>query len=489
MTFIVGEYVQIKKREQTMRYGTVLALMTLGIGPLLFAQQGNGIRPSSVQIHSAERGLPCATLEYDREAIGKGLDASLLRESSTPVSFTAFAVGWNPDGLPTEAAPMILRVRTRTLTGQWTEWRDLATASEPSETPSGLFWSELATTPDGTAHSGFEIEFPETVRRAASAIKVIVVDATDSHRSLTPEELFPKGQPLDLHPPIVPRSQWWGDLPPAYLNPTNYTPEYISISHTVVHHTAGTNNPPDPAQDIRGIWYYHVFGQGWSDIAYNFLIDQYGTIYQGRYNPYIDLLDVRGSHATYANNQSVGISLLGTFSVDTPPTAAAVQSLTRTIAWRFQQRNLDPLSRADMVMDQAGNKVNLYRVSGHRDISATACPGDALYAQLPSIRTTADMLIQADDSTTLPQSFSLAQNYPNPFNPATTIEYSVPVAGQVRLIIYDVLGREVVRLVDDWQSEGPHTAVFDAALQPSGAYFYTLIQSSNVSSRRMMLIR
>ena len=472
-----------------MRARTELVILAFAISSELFAQQAPPVRPSSVEIHTPERGLPCATLDYDREAIpAEGIGRPLL-EAPSPVPFTAIAVAWSSDSAETDGALTTLSIRSRGPLGGWTEWRNLGTAATPSETPSGLYWSELAATPDGAAHTGFEIQFPDEFILAASMIRVILVDARDSRRTRFPEESLPKQAPFDLTPPIVPRNDWWGDLPIGYLNPTNYTLEYISISHTVVHHTAGTNDPTDPAQDIRGIWYYHVFGQGWSDIAYNFLVDQFGTVYQGRYNPYMDLLDVRGSHATYANNQSVGISLLGTFNVDTPPSAAAVQSLTRVIAWRFRQKHLDPLSRADMVRDQAGNTVNLYRVSGHRDISPTACPGDALYAQLPSIRHTADLLIQSDDSTAIPQTFFLAQNYPNPFNPVTTIEYAVPEPGHVSLTVFDALGRNVARLVDGWQSEGTHAAVFDGSLHSSGTYFSVLVQGARISSRRMMMLR
>ena len=468
-----------------MRTPALAIAITFGLTTGLYGQDA---RPSRVEIHTQERGLPSATLEYDRETIGLIRAAGSLGQTP-PVSFTALAIGWSFDGSRDEPGDGTIRFRSKHSTGAWTDWTILRQESSPSETPSTLYWSELAFTADGVAHSDFELELPDGLLRSATLIRVILVDATDAQRLQFPQELKPGSAPLELRPPVVPRSSWWGSLPPEYLNPTNYVPQYISITHAVVHHTAGVNNPPDPAQDVRGIWYYHVFGQGWSDIAYNFLIDQHGTVYHGRYNPYIDLLDVRGSHASYANNQSVGVSLLGAFSVDTPPTSAAVQSLTRVLAWRFAQKHLDPLSRADMVRDDAGNTVNLNRISGHRDISPTECPGEALYSQLATIRQTAEVLIQAEDSAAVPESFFLAQNYPNPFNPATTIEYSVPEQGTVTLIVSDLLGQEVARLVDGWQAQGSHTVVFNGSFYASGMYFYTLTQGSRVSTRRMAMIR
>ena len=468
-----------------MRTTPAVLLLTFVLSSGVVAQE---VQPSSVQVHTQERGLPSATLEYKGQTI-ELISAERRIEQTSPVEFTALAVGWSSDGPSIAPIGIAIHFRSKRTTGAWSDWTVLREESSPSETPSGLSWSELALTADGTAHTDFELKLSDGLLRSATMIRVIVVDATDARRVQLPGELKPDSAPLELKPPVVPRSEWWGSLPPEYLNPANYTPQYISITHAVVHHTAGINNPPDPAQDVRGIWYYHVFGQGWSDIAYNFLIDQHGTVYHGRYNPYIELLDVRGSHATYANNQSVGVSLLGTFSVDTPPTAAAVQSLTRVLAWRFAQKHLDPLSRADMVRDDAGNTVNLFRISGHRDISPTECPGEALYGQLATIRQTAEILIQADDSSLVPQSFVLAQNYPNPFNPATTIEYSVPEPGHVTLIVSDILGQQVARLVDAWQAQGPHAAVFDGADFASGTYLYRLVQGPRVLTRRMMLLR
>ncbi len=80
-------------------------------------------------------------------------------------------------------------------------------------------------------------------------------------------------------------------------------------------------------------------------------------------------------------------------------------------------------------------------------------------------------------------------NYPNPFNPATTITYSLPQAEQVRLSIYDVLGREVRRLVDAQQAAGRHEVVFDAGTLPSGTYFYRVETPSGVQAKKLVLLK
>jgi hypothetical protein len=92
----------------------------------------------------------------------------------------------------------------------------------------------------------------------------------------------------------------------------------------------------------------------------------------------------------------------------------------------------------------------------------------------------------------LPQSFALFQNYPNPFNPATSIQYSVPPAegGQyVSLKVYDVLGREVARLLNDVKAPGTYTVTWDASGEASGVYFYRVTATSFVETKKMLLLR
>lgn len=80
-------------------------------------------------------------------------------------------------------------------------------------------------------------------------------------------------------------------------------------------------------------------------------------------------------------------------------------------------------------------------------------------------------------------------NYPNPFNPQTTIRFTLPKATNVRLVVYDVLGREVATLVNAWQVAGSHEARFDASQLPSGTYFYQLQTDTNHIVKQMLLVR
>lgn len=106
--------------------------------------------------------------------------------------------------------------------------------------------------------------------------------------------------------------------------------------------------------------------------------------------------------------------------------------------------------------------------------------------QIP-ILTSIDLKYEHDGG--IPQEFSLSQNYPNPFNPSTQINYSLPESGNVRLIIYDILGREVAKIIDQFQSTGSYSIDFNAEELSSGIYFYRLIAGSFITTKKMILLK
>ena len=88
-----------------------------------------------------------------------------------------------------------------------------------------------------------------------------------------------------------------------------------------------------------------------------------------------------------------------------------------------------------------------------------------------------------------PVKYSLSQNHPNPFNPVTTISYSLPRSGDVTLIIYNLLGEEIARLVDGFQQAGEHTTVWNASKVSSGIYFYRLGAGNFAETKKMILLK
>ncbi len=85
--------------------------------------------------------------------------------------------------------------------------------------------------------------------------------------------------------------------------------------------------------------------------------------------------------------------------------------------------------------------------------------------------------------------YTLAQNYPNPFNPATTINFSIAKATNVKLVVFNILGQQVAQLVNDKLAAGAHTVVFNANNMATGVYFYRLEAGSFVDVKKMLLLK
>src|SRR5581483_7660784 len=186
-------------------------------------------------------------------------------------------------------------------------------------------------------------------------------------------------------PQIVPRVEWDANeairrAPPRYAK---------GVYFAVVHHTAGTNAyaPAASAAIVRGIELYHVRGNRWNDIGYNFLVDRYGQVFEGRAGG-IDR-NVIGAQAEGFNTGSVGVAVIGNYQSAAVP-AAAERSLARLLAWRLDVAHVDPRSMLTWISGgnpkyKRGTAVRLRAISGHRDTGFTSCPGARLYARLPSL--------------------------------------------------------------------------------------------------------
>ena len=158
----------------------------------------------------------------------------------------------------------------------------------------------------------------------------------------------------------------------------------------VLHHTAGSNDYSTVAQaeaQIRGDQAYH-FSLGWCDIGYNFIVDKWGNIYEGRANSMSQA--VIGVHAGGFNTGTVGVAMLGTY--DAAPSAATQQAVAQIIGYRLAAYGVDGRGSMSYTTGVGENSkfknqtVTLPRIFGHRDVAYTACPGNGGYAALPNIR-------------------------------------------------------------------------------------------------------
>ena len=186
-------------------------------------------------------------------------------------------------------------------------------------------------------------------------------------------------------PPIIPRLSWGADESIRRAAP-QYAP---AVRFALVHHTAGNNNytRAQSAAIVRGIEIYHVKGNGWNDIGYNFLVDKYGQVFEGRYGG-VDR-PVIGAHAEGFNTGSVGVALIGDFTSATI-TPAAKSALEQLLAWRLDVAHVDPLSSLTVASQgnsryPRGTPVLVRAIGAHRDVYFTDCPGNALYNEIPSI--------------------------------------------------------------------------------------------------------
>lgn len=177
-------------------------------------------------------------------------------------------------------------------------------------------------------------------------------------------------------PKIYSRAQWGADERIRDKSSLSF----YEVHAGFVHHTVNANNytAAQVPGIIRGIYNYHVKTRGWSDIGYNFLVDKFGRIWEGRYGG-VDR-PVVGAHTQGYNQYSFAMSAIGNYDV-AAPSSAVVTAYAQLFAWKLSLHGV----RASSTVQKVGSR-NFQAVNGHRDAGQTACPGRYLYAQIPNIR-------------------------------------------------------------------------------------------------------
>ncbi|MDI6833678.1 MAG: hypothetical protein QMD02_07545, partial [Bacteroidales bacterium] len=337
------------------------------------------------------------------------LDNSLLLPSKvisikTPIVFTSFAIGWK---IEQEISPseIIIKYRVHKPQKGWTEWKEDEAYITPNETRWQMYQTDLLFGLDEGVHDSIEFyyEIPDGV--ICMGVYLILQDLSPQ---LDEPIIRNDSEGIQLSdrscpalPTMIPRSSWCGSYS-ACQNPT-YTPTYISATHTVIHHGASPDSYTDGAAVVRSYWNYHVNTNGWSDIGYNYLFDKVGNMYVGRYNPNLPNSDVRGAHAGSSNSYSIGLNYLGNSdAVGTAPTTAQNDKCCQFMAWWYDYKGFDPTSSASILCQDNVTRT-IKRICGHRDVNpgGTTCPGDALYALLPTLRTNTQQIIENCNSSTL----------------------------------------------------------------------------------------
>ncbi|MBV6702431.1 peptidoglycan recognition protein [Kitasatospora aureofaciens] len=305
--------------------------------------------------------------------------------------FELLGVGW--DGPPEALAGGTVRVRTRdAATGRWGDWHELeADAEDGPDVPAGT--RHGATAPLWTGRSdGIAVEVRPGPAGPPPGLRLELVDPGAGAPAAGTRTL-PVAPADGRHAPrpgIVTRAGWGADE--SLRDPTF---EYTGPVRVVfVHHTATATDYAcsDAPRVIRGIYQYHVQSNGWRDIGYNFLVDRCGTVYEGRAGG-VDQ-PVHGAHTLGFNTDSSGIAAIGTYLGDAPP-RPLLDGLAAISAWKLglTSRPADGRTQLTSASDASrfpkGTVVDFDAISGHRDAFKTECPGGALFAELPPLRTAA----------------------------------------------------------------------------------------------------
>jgi SpoIID/LytB domain protein len=284
----------------------------------------------------------------------------------------------------------------------WTEWSPLPISEhipDADEAAGIVFGTEPLLTGEATGvevridtPDGAEPVNPEVVLLDAPVIDSDS-DLPDPGSGFTPVSSVSASTVSAPMPAIITRAQWGADETQTRAGP-KYAP---TIKAAFVHHTASKNDytPEQSAAQVRNLYNWFTKGLKYSDMAYNFLVDRYGRLYEGRGGG-VDKAVV-GGHTAGFNDQTFAVSAIGNFQKlkpQDPEIAAIVDSVSSLLAWKLSMNHRDPNGQTTLVSDsaagtskhKAGQTANASVVGGHGDIGSTTCPGRYLEEQLPAIR-------------------------------------------------------------------------------------------------------
>src|SRR4051812_22885124 len=345
--------------------------------------------------------------------------------------------------------------RTRSVAGRWSAWQPAAPEAEDLPDHPSQSW-RLGNPYWVGASDRIAYRLHGTVTR----LRAYFIESTEQDVPL-------RRLSLAGSPPVISRAAWG-----ANEAIRRAAPRYArTVQFAVVHHTAGTNvyTAAQSAAIVRGIEVYHVKGNGWNDIGYNFLVDKYGQVFEGRYGGVVK--NVIGAHAEGFNTGSTGVALIGTYQ-SAAPTTAEKTALVNLLAWRLDLAHVDPLSTVTYASGgdarfPAGTPVFLRAVSGHRDTGFTTCPGAVVYAQLGALARQAAVsgLPKLYAPTVQGQLGGLVRFQARL---STTLPWSVTVSGSEGVVATGTGTSDVI----DW--------TWDASTAPQSSYTWTISASPDV---------
>jgi hypothetical protein len=477
-----------------------------GITPTVRRIRLSGVDGASVAT-AAEVAPPARVAALTVAGVDPGpLDArpEVLTTEVPQPHFDAIGVTWAADG---EAAPPAVWIRVREARG-WSNWHlmpavdlrpDLDSeeqalapdreATEPLLTTGAEAFQvriDAARTPRDLRAEIIDAGRPSDARSTRRSSKPMLVSATAQSSSAeltTPEATLGSTSTANpvvaARPEIISRAGWGADESLRSSDPTYSS----SIKVGVIHHTATTNSydaSTAPAQ-IRSIYAYHTQSLGWSDIAYNFLVDRSGRVYEGRAGG-IDRAVLSAATGGF-NRDTFSVSALGNFEEIGAP-AAMTDAIARLMAWKFTIHYVNPLGSsqltsagADTARYPAGQVVTVPNVMAHRDTNLTSCPGRYLYSEVDQVRARIKELMPAG----LDHPSSAVQLRTSTANGSVRIKSGMLYGGNWSLTVTDASGAFVHRFVGVGQSVDVTWAMTTPAglPVPEGTYHLRLLTEQN----------
>jgi hypothetical protein len=284
------------------------------------------------------------------------LEGERLTGTGESDDFAMIGLKWEGDG----HEPAMVRVQAD---GVWGEWFSAETGGHGPDPVTGEPLANGSTDPIWVEHAqAYEVDLPAD----ATEVEVVLVREGDTTVEVA-DGTAQAGAAARGGPPMHLRGEWGAA-------PYNGTPDYgTTLGRAIVHHTVNGNgySQGQVANMIRGIQAFHQGSNGWSDIGYNFVVDRFGGIWEGRQGGVTR--PVIGAHAQGSNTNTVGIAGLGDFT-SAGPGSAMVDSIGNLAGWKLSLHGTTP---------------NTGNVLGHRNVGQSSCPGNGLYAQLGAIASVA----------------------------------------------------------------------------------------------------
>jgi len=336
---------------------------------LAFALLLPSVAHAAPHVRTSQFGMNVQTSAIGARAAAAGFVTPALR---APRRFDLVGAEWR-------RGSGALWLRGRRATGRWSRWVQLGASEERSR--GGFAHATEPVWAGGDDYvqlrgtrplSGLHLSFVNAHVPSATAARVRKSQVT-----------LPSGAQLA----ITPRAGWGA----SRCKPRK-TAGYGTVDLAFVHHTDSINgySRSESASVVLGVCLFHRNVNRWNDIGYNYLVDRYGQVFEGRAGGLE--APVVGAQAGGFNLFSTGIAAIGTYSSVRFP-AAGINSMAALLAWKFSQLGIPAVGTATVPSDggpftpfRKGTPVTLNHISGHRDADSTACPGSALYRQLPALR-------------------------------------------------------------------------------------------------------